>query len=393
MHTFATNKLILNLKHNGMKKLLLSMLAISALAVTSCSSDDDNNDTNNTVIDPANFSGTLNDGETATLNANETYTLTGSFVINDGAELTIPAGTRIEAQGGTSAYIAVAQGGKIYINGTSTNPVVMTSGSSTPAESDWGGLVICGRANTNKGGSNGQTATSEVGGLTYGGTVSNDSSGSIKYLRVEYTGASFNGDKEFNGVSLFGVGNGTTFEYVQSYNGGDDGIEFFGGTVNGKFLVSVGSGDDSIDFADGWNGTGENWYIKDGAKAGIEGSNNGDDGNATPTTTATLKNISVVGGGSEGGIFIKEGGGIWNVDNFYVQGFETGINIKDASSDPVANAHIVAGDINFTNVWFDGVTNETAYQGSEMFFSTSSTATGAGNGASVPGWASGWTRF
>lgn len=368
------------------------MLAISALAVTSCSSDDDNND-NNTVIDPTNFQGTLNDGDVATLDASQTYTLTGSFVINDGATLTIPAGTRIEAQGGTSAYIAVAQGGKINVNGTASSPVVMTSGSTTPAEGDWGGLVICGRANTNKGGSTGQTATSEVGNLTYGGTVDNDSSGSIRYLRVEYTGATFNGEKEFNGVSLFGVGSGTTFEYVQSYRGGDDGIEFFGGAVNGKYLVAVESGDDSIDFADGWSGTGEYWYIVDGARAGIEGSNNGDDGSAEPTTTATLRNISVVGGGTEGGIFIKEGGGIWTVDNFYIKDFDLGINIKDADSDPVANAHIVAGDITFTNVQFDGVIENSAYIGDEMFFTTTDNATGAGSGAETPAWAAGWTRF
>lgn len=370
------------------------MLAISALAVTSCSSDDDKT-SDTTVIVPGAFAGTLESGETATLDASEEYILTGAFVIKDGAQLTIPAGTVIKAQGGTSAYIAVAQGGKIFINGTANNPVVMTSASSTPAEGDWGGLVICGRANTNKGGSTGQTATSEVGNLLYGGTQDNDSSGSIKYLRVEYTGATFNNDKEFNGVSLFGVGSGTTFDYVQSYKGGDDGIEFFGGAVNGTHLISVGSGDDSIDFADGWKGTGEYWYIKDGAKAGIEGSNNGDDGNAQPTTTATLKNISVVGGGSEGGIYIKEGGGIWNVDNFYIDGFATGINVKDntESGDPVANAHINNGDIIFTNVRFENVDMQTSYLGTTDFFSPSTTANGAGNGAGVPDWAQGWSRF
>lgn len=369
------------------------MLAISALAVTSCSSDDDNNDNNNsTVIDPASFQGTLKSGETATLDAAQTYTLTGAFVIQDGAKLTIPAGTRIEAQGGTSAYIAVAQGGKIFINGESNNPVVMTSASATPAEGDWGGLVLCGRANTNKGGSTGQVATSEVGDLTYGGTINNDSSGSIRYLRVEYTGATFTNDKEFNGVSLFGVGSGTTFEYVESYKGGDDGIEFFGGTVNGKYLVSIGSGDDSIDFADGWSGTGEYWYIKDGTKAGVEGSNNGDDFSATPTTTATLKNISVVGGGTEGGIYIKEGGGFWTVENFYVDGYETGINVKDATSDPESNAHLDNNEITFTNVKLVNVDNVTNYQGQNQFYTLGET-TGAGNGSDLPTWAQGWTKM
>jgi len=370
------------------------MLAISALAVTSCSSDDDNNNNNdNTTIDPTDFKGTLVDGDVATLDASVTYKLTGSFVIGDGAQLTIPAGTRIEAEGGTSAYIAVAQGGEIFVEGTATNPVVMTSASATPAEGDWGGLVICGKANTNKGGSTGQTATSEVGDLTYGGTIDNDSSGSVRYLRVEYTGATFTNQKEFNGVSLFGVGSGTTFEYVQSYNGGDDGIEFFGGAVNGKYIIAVGSGDDSIDFADGWKGTGEYWYIKDGAKAGIEGSNNGDDFAATPTTTATLKNISVVGGGSEGGIYIKEGGGIWNVENFYVDGYEKGIHVKNSTDDSVANAHIDNDEITFSNVKFVNVTDETSYEGTNTDFYTVGENTGAGNGSATPAWATGWARF
>ena len=380
------------MKTQQMKKFLLSMLAIAALT-TSCSDDDKPaTNPNNTEIDPADFRGTLEDGQVATLDPSETYFLTGSFVINDGAELTIPAGTVIKASGGTSAYIAVAQGGKIFIEGEANNPVVMTSASATPAEGDWGGLVICGRANTNKGGNAGQTALSEVGNLTYGGTVDNDSSGSIRYLRVEYTGAVFSNEKEFNGVSLFGVGSGTTFEYVQSYEGGDDGIEFFGGAVDGKFLIAIGSGDDSIDFADGWKGSGENWYIKGGAKAGIEGSNNGDDFAATPTTTTTLKNITVVGPGDEGGIYIKEGGGNWTVDNFYVEVFARGINIKNYTDDPQSNEHIDNGDIEFTNVRFVGVDQETNYTGETEFYTTSNTATGAGNGGAMPTWAQGWSK-
>ncbi|MCM5661757.1 hypothetical protein [Galbibacter mesophilus] len=377
-----------------MRKLFLSMMAVAALVLSSCSSDDDNSDNGggDVVIDPNDFRGDLNDGDNVTLDPTLTYNLTGALVVNAGATLTIPQGTRIVASGGTSSYIAVAQDGKIYVNGTASDPVVMTSAKTSPAAGDWGGLVICGRANTNKGGSGGQTATAEVSDLTYGGTKNDDNSGVVKYLRIEYTGATFNGEKEFNGLSLFGVGSGTTIEYVQSFEGGDDGIEFFGGAVNGKYLVSTNSGDDSIDFADGWSGTGENWYISGGAKAGIEGSNNGDDGAATPTTTATLKNITVVGPGSEGGIFIKEGGGKWTVDNFFISGFETGINIKNATDDPAANAFVAAGDITFTNVAFDNVATQSNYEGTESFF-TVGTATGAGAGADVPSWANGWTRF
>ena len=322
------------------------------------------------------------------LDSNVEYLLTGSFVVLSGGSLTIPAGTTIKATGGTAAYVAVAQGGEIFINGEANNPVVMTSGASSPAAGDWGGLVICGDAPTNKG----VSVISEVADLTYGGTDATDNSGSITYLRVEYTGATFSNDKEFNGVSLFGVGSGTTFEYVQSLNGGDDGIEFFGGTVNGNYLVSIGSGDDSIDFADGWNGNGSNWYIKGGAKAGIEGSNNGDDGNATPVTTTTLSNISVVGPVSEGALYFKEGGGNYTITNFYTDGVDLGVKVKD--TDVEAAARIEAGALSINPMQFDNPASGweiTDYIGANQSFVTVGNTTGAGNGANAPAWASGWT--
>lgn len=325
---------------------------------------------------------------TVTLDPNVEYQLTSSFVVLNGGVLNIPAGTTIKATGGTAAYIAVAQGGKIFINGEANNPVVMTSAAASPAAGDWGGLVLCGKAPTNKG----INVTSEVADLNYGGTDPNDNSGSIKYLRVEYTGATFSNDKEFNGVSLFGVGAGTVFEYVQSLNGGDDGIEFFGGSVSGNYLVSIGSGDDSIDFADGWTGTGSNWYIKGGAKAGIEGSNNGDDGNATPVTTTTLSNITVVGPVTEGALFFKEGGGNFTITNFYTNNVDLGVKVT--STDAAAAARIEADALSINPMQFD---NPAAgfmisdYGGANQDFVVEGPTSGAGNGAAAPSWASGWT--
>lgn len=338
-------------------------------------------------------SGTVLEGDLSgvkILEANTLYNLTGAYIIRDGGQLTIQAGTTIKATGGTSAYIAVAQGGQIFVNGTAANPVIMTSAAVNPAAGDWGGLVLCGKAPTNVG----NVATSEVADLTYGGNVANDNSGVLRYLRVAYTGASFNSSKEFNGISLFGVGSGTTVEYVQSYNGADDGIEFFGGTVNGRYLVSTNSGDDSIDFADGWNGTGEYWYISGGAKAGIEGSNNGDNAGITPLTHATLKNITVVGPVTEGALYFKEGGGICTIDNFYTKGINLGVKIKDSDTD--AAARIEAGDLVITNMQFDAPIDnykETDYTGANQDFISTGPATGAGNGADVPTWALGWAKF
>ncbi len=378
-----------------MKKLFLSALAV--LAFASCSRDDDSTTTTTSSFDPENFQGIVEAGQTLTLDANIIYNLTGSLIVKDGGTLSIPAGTRIEASegSGTSAYIAVSQGGLIYVNGTSTNPVVMTSAAANPSTGDWGGLVICGKANTNKGGSNGETATAEVSELTYGGTNNNDSSGVIRYLRVEYTGAAFTNDKEFNGVSFFGVGSGTTVEYVQAYMSGDDGIEFFGGSVNASHLIALHSEDDAIDFADGFSGTLNNVYIKDVAKAGVEGSNNGDNGAATPTTNATLTNFSIVKGdlaGTEHGMYIKEGGGTWNASNIYISGFEKGIKIKSATDDAPANANVDNGNITFNPIQFDITSTVLSeYTGSNTTYITEGTNTGAGDSAATPSWATGWT--
>ena len=380
-----------------MKNLLLSALAIAVLTFTSCSREEESDNNNNTVtINPADFEGELLAGQSATLDPSQVYNLTGSFIVRGGATLTIPAGTRIEATGGTSSYIAIAQDGLLYVNGTPTKPVVMTSGNEVKATGDWGGLVICGRANTNKGGSTGQTATSEVGDLTYGGTENDDSSGVIRYLRVEYTGAAYNSDKEFNGVSLFGVGSGTVFEYVQAYKSGDDGIEFFGGAVNPRYLIALHSEDDAVDFADGFSGTIDYVFIKDVAKAGVEGSNNGDNGAATPTTNATLKNFTILKGslaGSEHGMYLKEGAGMWDCQNIYIDGFTKGLKIKNTTEDPNANSNVDNGNVTFNPIYFGAtVTTNSEYAGTNTTYLTVGSNTGAGNSGNTPSWATGWTE-
>src|SRR5690606_28263874 len=132
--------------------------------------------------------------------------------------------------------------------------VVMTSVNKTPGS--WGGLVLCGRAPINKG----IPATAEVSELAYGGNDSSteETSGSIRYLRIEYSGYSYNSEKEFNGLSMFGVGKGTILEYIQVYEGSDDGFEWFGGNVDAKYLIVTNNhqevGDDLFDWTEGWNG-------------------------------------------------------------------------------------------------------------------------------------------
>ena len=365
------------------------MLAISVITFSSCSDDDDKPTPEPTgMFDSEDFKGEIKDGETYTMDATKIYKLSGALLVKSGGTLTIPAGTRIEATATTTVdsdvrYIAVAQGAKINVNGTATAPVVMTC---VKKESEaWGGLVICGYAPTNK---SDASAGAEVSGLTYGGNKPNDNSGVIEYLRLEYTGYKYTDTKEFNGLSLFGVGAGTIIDYVVSFKGGDDGMEFFGGTVNASHLVSVDSEDDGIDFADGWSGTGEYWVSINSAKSGIEGSNNGDNGAATPMTDATLKNLTVYGMG-EKPFYIKEGAGKMNIDNIVIGGLvdsKTQAFFYTSSDDAVATTRINAGDIVITNANFVDMKAGQSKGVAGLTIGENVEANGAGNGVNKPDW-------
>ncbi|WP_430974488.1 hypothetical protein [Sunxiuqinia rutila] len=361
-----------------MKKLLFVLFAIVLLGFAGCNED---NPTPEVPEENSNL-----EGEVTTdmvLDANTKYSLTGALIVKAGGSLTIPAGTVIEAVGGQISYIAVAQDAKIFINGTASAPVVMTSSDKTPGS--WGGLVVCGKAPTNK---SDASAGAEVSGLPYGGNVADDNSGVINYLRVEYTGFNYSDTKQFNGVSFFGVGYGTEVDYVVSYMGKDDGIEFFGGTVNASHLVSVGSDDDGIDFADGWSGTGEYWVALNSTKSGIEGSNNGDNGAATPMTNATLRNLTVYGMG-EKPFYLKEGAGQVMIDNLVIGGLvaskEQSMFYADGD-DADAAARIAAGDVVVTNARFVDLVGAQTKAMDGLTIGENPAATGAGNGIEKPDW-------
>ncbi|MBQ4819724.1 multidrug transporter [Aquimarina sp. MMG016] len=234
--------------------------------------------------------------EDITLTSDEVYELRGGVSVIAGVTLTIEAGTRIIAGdvGGVFSYLAIEQGATIMAEGTANQPIVFTSNKSTPNAGDWGGLLIAGNAPINRG----TTATTEVANLTYGGTDAADNSGILRYVRLEYTGGKINDNAEYNGLSLYGVGSGTTIEYIQAFNGNDDGIEFFGGTVNLKYAVVTGAGDDSFDWTDGWVGNGQFWIAQQTSAAGdkgIEADNFSDNPGATPFSNPTLSNITLIG--------------------------------------------------------------------------------------------------
>jgi len=394
---------------------LIGFLALTAGLITSCSSNDTPTPTtppsSTFVADAANFQGTISDGE-VTLDATKTYKLTGKIQVNSGATLIIPAGTRIEGTGGTSAYIAIAQGGKLNVNGTAAKPVVMTSGLTTKKAGDWGGLVICGKAPINRVSGGTGTAQSEVADLSYGGTVSDDNSGSIKYLRIEYAGAAYNSEKEFNGLSLFGVGSGTTIDYVEFFQGADDGVEFFGGTVNTSNLISIGNEDDQFDWTEGWSGTNTNWYGKlDFGKGnrGIEADNFELGYANTPIANPSITNLTLVGPGSAptSGTWLENDAmklrrgtkGIFT--NLVFSGWAVGFNVENDETIAWIPTALKAVNVNFiadvatkTKGKLNPVapaTSGVSANVSAIVTSESATATGAGNGVGMPAWATGWS--
>ncbi len=380
---------------NTVKKLGLLFMAVSIFSA--CTKDDSPAIASSSFVLKANdFQGKITDGD-VTLDPAVVYKLTGSLTVADGAKLIIPAGTVIEGTVGTS-YIAVAQGGEIFVNGTAQKPVVMTSSAVIKAPGQWGGLVICGKAPINKG----VTASAEVSELTYGGTNSDDNSGSISYLRIEYSGYAYNSEKEFNGLSLFGVGKGTTIEYVQVYQGADDGFEFFGGTVDTRYLVSTSNEDDQFDWTEGWNGNNEFWFGKLGlgrGNRGIEADNNSNNHLAQPISNPSIKNLTLIGLGDQGtesqAIKLRVGTkGIF--ENLVLSNFITGIDIQHSEG----IGYVASEEIKMTNVRFINVTTkakgkDTAGATVDVtnVFTENPAATGAGDGENIPSWAASWIRL
>jgi len=262
-----------------------------------------------------------------TLDASIKYVLSSSYIVQDGGELVIPAGTKIEAEaGGTGVYIAILKGGKIDVQGTATNPVVISSVNASPG--DWGGLTICGDATTTAG----TDAEAEVGGFIYGGTNDTDNSGSVKYLVIKGTGAQINADSQYNGISFYAVGSGTTIENVSVINGSDDGVEFFGGTVSASNLYLENNEDDSVDWTEGWNGTITNTYISH-TIAGFSTAFEGDKDNMNPKFV-NLTAISTVDGIA---LQFKKTSGA-TITNIWLEGYAENIDMKDGG--PLANVII-----------------------------------------------------
>jgi hypothetical protein len=335
------------------RKQLALMAAMAALVSFSACEDDDDDDNPAAEIPEAyqDLPGTL-------ISENTTWSgdvdVSGKYYVLPGVTLTITAGSTVSfayhndnadavgaiitLRGDDENFSTERASGRLVANGTAAQPIVFTSARSSKAAGDWGGIVLIGEAPNNiPGGLGDVEGLSEV--IQYGGTVSADNSGSMTYCRIEYCGYGVAADSELNGLSLYSVGSATVLDHIQVYKCTDDGFEWFGGTVNAKYLVSSYNDDDSFDMDEGWNGKGQFWLAVQapGADNGFES-----DGRKTlgvgSASRPTLSHVTLYGFGSgkdaedkNYGMRLREDFE-GNLSNFVIANF-AGLNWKLESAD------------------------------------------------------------
>lgn len=299
-----------------------------------------------------------------TLTAANDYVLEGGVYIGDdnkmNSELFIEPGVKIMGQSGAD-FLVVTRGSKIYAQGTATAPIVFTSAKTSGRKrGEWGGLVLNGNARINacKAGATVCEAEGEGGTGKYGGNDDDDSTGILKYVRVEFAGFPVSPDNELNGITFNAIGRNTLVDYIQVHMNADDGIEFFGGTVGVKHVVLTRNEDDSLDWDFGWRGRAQFVYIQqaeDAADNGFESDNNKSPQNAEPRSLPTISNVTMIGGGSKGsyGMLLRKGTGA-HLSNMLITGFaKAGIDIDDEETfnfgASVVGASLVPGGLTMTN--------------------------------------------
>jgi len=246
----------------------------------------------------------------------------GVFVGNDNKQnsvLTIQPGSKIIGQSGAD-FLVITRGSQIRAEGTADRPIVFTAAKTEGRTSgSWGGLILNGNAPINSCKNTTSICEAEGEGSTgfYGGNNVADNSGVLKYVRVEFAGYQITPDNELNGIAFQGVGNGTIVDYVQVHKNADDGVEFFGGTVNVKHLVLTGNQDDSLDWTSGWTGKVQFVMIEqysDEADSGFEADNLSSPMNAEPRSNSEISNVTLIGSGKAGakggyGMMLRKGTG------------------------------------------------------------------------------------
>lgn len=318
------------------------------------------------IIDDGNGTGTV------TWENDTVYVLENMVFVNSGQTLTIEAGTVIKGKAGTgedASALIVARGGKIMAEGTEQEPVIFTSvdddlsGSVAVDErGKWGGLIVLGKARLNS--TPGESAiegipTSEARGL-YGGDDDSDNSGVIKYVSLRHGGSDIGEGNEINGLTLGGVGSGTTIDYIEVISNKDDGIEWFGGTARVKHAMVALCGDDSFDYDEGWRGKGQFWFgLQDPENGDRMGEHDGgtDPEDGQPYAQPTIYNVTYVGRGAGHGkrilTFRDNAGGVYANSIFLNQA--NGIDVELLESGQCSYNRVLDGQLVIKNNIFYNV--------------------------------------
>lgn len=259
------------------KNIFALLAALATLTFSSCNNEDKKDEP--VVSNEMTISSNIT--SSTTWETGKTYILAGRIAVTSGATLTIQAGAVIKGKAGTgtnATALLIAQGGKLVANGTSSNPIIFTSYADDLEPGDiespnldpdlnglWGGVIVLGKAHISPKGS---TETYQIEGIPaddengkYGGTADDDNSGVIKYISIRHGGANIGEGNEINGLTLGGVGSSTVIDGVEIVSNQDDGIEWFGGTVNLTNVLVWNVGDDAIDCDQAWNGTLDNFIV------------------------------------------------------------------------------------------------------------------------------------
>lgn len=254
---------------------------------------------------------TTNITSNTTWSSSSKYLLKGFIYVEDGATLTIQPGTIIKGDKATKGTLIIKRGGKIIADGTSSQPIVFTSNQPAGQRDygDWGGIIICGRAPHNQ-----PSDPTIEGGVDaqYGGNDPEDNSGILRYVRIEFSGIPFQPNQEINGLTMGGVGRGTIIEHIQVSYCGDDSYEWFGGTVNAKYLIALRGWDDDFDQDFGWQGKVQ-WAVSlrdpnvadQSSSNGFECDNDAAGNAVAPYSQGTWSNVSIFGPRADAGTTIN----------------------------------------------------------------------------------------
>ena len=349
-----------------------------------------------------------------TLYAKDVNYLSGLVYITKGVTLTIQEGATVKGKSGLDvASLVICRGAKLIAKGTADKPIVFTSASQNPQSGDWGGIVLLGTAKVNqaltwKGAAvtgltsvEGGVNDTEIGyGLAGSGDAAfptgndADNSGILQYVRIEYAGYAYQPDNELNSLTMAGVGSGTTIDHIQVTYAKDDAYEWFGGTVNCKYLIAYKTQDDDFDTDFGYSGNVQfGIVLRDSAIADIstseafESDNDGKGSTLSPKTTAVFSNITAIGpridptygkGNSlfRAGAHIRRNTGI-SIMNSIIAGWPVAIQF-DASTGTAVDKNIDDSTIRIKNTTFAGNTENIKY-------TVSGTPTGASS-ASLLTW-------